>query len=137
MRGEESFPITGGVYLAPAVCYPIWQMLQRQADTMFKRDGARPTPEVREAMQALRSAAQAHMSANGHPERTSADLSVASIPERQVLTTEEFAGLLKVTERHALRVADQHQITSVARGLWNRQDVNYILAIRRGEARQR
>jgi|GEM_PF-5793497 hypothetical protein len=128
----KSFPITGGVFLAPEVCYPIWRMLQRDADAMLKRDAARPTPEVREAMQALRSAAQAFMSSNGHPERTSADIPIASVPERQVLTTSELAGLLRVGEKQARRIANEQAITPIARGLWSMTDARHLEAIRNG-----
>jgi hypothetical protein len=107
-------------------------MLQREADTMLKRDGARPTPEVREAMHALRSAAQAFMSSNGHPERTSVDIPVASVPERQVLTTSELAGLLKVGEKQAGRIAKAQAITPIARGLWSMADARHLEAIRNG-----
>lgn len=132
MRREPSFVITGGVYLAPDVCLPIWRMLQREAATRLNRDGVRLAPEVQEAMQALRSAAQAFVSSNGHPERTSADIAVASVTEPEVLTTSELAGLLKVGEKQARRIAEKQAITPIARGLWSMTDARHLEATRNG-----
>lgn len=132
MSEERSF-CARGAYISADACYPIWHALQRHLGTIAARDGVRPSPPVREAMDALREAAMLHMSPSGRGDRSTADISLVSVPDRQVVTTKEFAGLLRVSERHARRVASDLQIAPVARGLWDRQSVNYILAVRRGE----
>ena len=123
-----------GAYVAAEACYPIWRVLQRHLNTVEGRDGVRASRPVREAMEALRQAAMAHMSLTGHGGRTSEDIVLASAPEREVITTEEFAGLLRVSVRHARRIAALHQLEPVARGLWDRHSVNYVLACRSGRA---
>jgi hypothetical protein len=122
-----------GAYISADACFPVWQVLQRYFQTAAARDGVRPSRPVQEAMVALRQAAMAYGSSpSGQGGRTSADTVLASVPERQVYTTEEFAGLLKVSDRHARRIAANYQVVPVARGLWDRDSVNYVLACRSG-----
>lgn len=130
--GQDRSQWVTGAYISAEACYPIWRVLQKHLSAITARDGVRPAAPVQQAMEALRQAAMAHMSSSGPGSRTSPDTVLASVPERQVYTTEEFAGLLKVSDRHARRIAASYQVVPVARGLWDRDSVNYVLACRSG-----
>lgn len=117
------------MFLPAALAEPVWRTL-RDSIRQRKGDGGRVRPEVEQALDVLRSAALAHLSARGHDPGTPADIGSES-PQRPLLTTAELAARLQVTERHARRIAAAEQVQPVARNLWDRADVA-ALAARRG-----
>lgn len=119
----------GGVFLPGSVCDPVWRILRAEL-TRHRADGGKVRPEILAALDALRAAALAHVSANGLPERTSPDLD-ASSTVKPLLTTGDLATLLRCTERHARRLAAAAHIEPAARGLWHREDVAALAAARR------
>ncbi|MGW7361989.1 hypothetical protein ACWGI8_00825 [Streptomyces sp. NPDC054841] len=118
----------GGVFLPAEVCHPLWLALRAQL-ARHRADGGQVRPEVAAALDALRAAALTHLSANGHPERTPADISAPST--RRLVTTEELSGRLGVTGRHIRRLAAQHGVTAAARGLWHPEDAEHLARLRK------
>jgi hypothetical protein len=122
----------GGVFLPADVCHPLWLALRAQL-ARHRADGGLVRPEVAAALDALRAASLAHLSANGHPERTSADIEAPSDRGRLV-TTEALAGRLGVTGRHVRRLAAAEGITPAARGLWQPDDAQHLVTTHRRRA---
>lgn len=125
----------GGVFLPAEVCHPLWLALRAQL-ARHRAEGGRVRPEVAAALDALRAAGLSHltdMSANGHGERTPTDIAASSAHDRLV-TTEELAGRLGVTGRHARRLAAAEGITPAARGLWRPDDVQHLVNAHRRAA---
>lgn len=110
----------GGVFLPGHLAEPVWRVL-RDDILRRQRDGGRVRPEVAQALNVLRAAALAHLSANGPDLRTSADIAAESTPS-PVITTAELATLLRVSTRHARRIARSEGVAPVARNLWARED---------------
>lgn len=123
----------GGVFLPAAVCDPLWRVLRAEL-ARHRANGGRVRPDVASALDALRAAALAHLSAHGRPARTTADIGASSPHEKPMLTTGEMATLLGCTERHARRLAAAEHIEPAARGLWHRDDVAALAAARRTDA---
>ncbi|TQS09428.1 hypothetical protein FLW53_28485 [Microbispora sp. SCL1-1] len=73
-----------------------------------------------------------HLSANGRPSRTFADIGASS--DRELLTTEQLAVRLGVSERHARRLASLAGIRPAARNAWHRDDVAHLADLRRNDA---
>ncbi|MFI8106283.1 hypothetical protein [Streptomyces sp. NPDC086023] len=120
----------GGVFLPAEVCHPLWLALRAQLNR-HRADGGAVRADVAAALDALRAAGLNHLvSTSGHDERTSADIPAPL--ERGLITTEELAGRLGVTGRHARRLAAAEGITSAGRGLWHPDDVEHLA--RRREA---
>lgn len=117
----------GGVYLPPAACYPLWNLL-RQELARHRANGGRVRPEIADALTALRAAALAHVSANGPDVRTFTDIDAES--SRGPITTADLAGRLGVTDRHVRRLAEAEGIEPLARGLWRREDADHLTATR-------
>lgn len=124
----------GGVFLPGAVCEPLWRVLRSEL-VRHRANGGRVRPDVAAALDALRAAALDHLSANGHPARTPADIGASSPEHKAHLTTGEMATKLGVTERHARRLARGEGIESAARGLWRAEDVAALTVARRTEHR--
>ncbi|WP_338907075.1 hypothetical protein [Streptomyces nigra] len=120
----------GGVFLPAHLAYPLWHVLRAHVDR-HRTEGGAVRPDVAAALDALRAAALAHMSANGHDARTPADIAAQSAPDRLV-TTEALAGRLGVTGRHVRRLAVAEGITPAARGLWEPDDADYLASLRKG-----
>lgn len=120
----------GGVYLPPDACYPLWNLLRKEL-ARHRGDGGRVRPEIADALIALRSAALAHVSADGPDQRTLTDIDAESA--RGPITTADLAGRLGVTDRHARRLAEAEGITPLARGLWRREDADHLAATRSAE----
>ncbi|MFD3503728.1 hypothetical protein [Streptomyces sp. NPDC058678] len=118
----------GGVFLPADVCHPLWLVLRKHV-AHRQADGVRVRPEVAAAMDALRLAALTHMSAPGHPGRTFTDIRPQS--ERDLISTEQLAVRLGVTERHARRLAEQAGVTPAARNAWHPDDAQYLVNSRR------
>jgi AraC-like DNA-binding protein len=117
----------GGVYLPASACYPLWVVIRRELDRQRAgAEGGRLRPEVADAVNALRSAALAHVSANGPELRTLTDIDAES--GRGPITTADLAGRLGVSERHVRRLAAAEGITSLARGVWRRDDADHLTA---------
>jgi len=123
----------GGVFLPGHLAEPIWRTL-RDDIRRRERDGGRVRPEVGQALEVLRAAAMAHLSTRGHEPGTFADITPQS-PQRPLLTTAELAARLRVTERHARRIAAVEQVQPVARNLWGREDVAALAERRRSATR--
>lgn len=119
----------GGVFLPGHLAEPVWRTLREDIQRR-QRDGGRTRPEVAQALDVLRMAAYAHLSANGPDLRTPADIPPESTADR-LMTTADLATRLRVTERHARRIAHAEGVKPVARNLWDREDVA-ALAARRG-----
>lgn len=119
----------GGVFLPAHLAYPLWRILRAHVDR-HRADGGLVRPEVVAALDALRASGLAHMSANGHPARTSTDIEAPSTHDRLV-TTEELAGHLGVTGRHVRRLAALEGITPAARGLWRTDDADHLASLRK------
>lgn len=117
----------GGVFLPAAACYPLWLALRQQLDRR-RADGGQLRPEVADALNKLRSAALAHVSANGLEQRTLTDIDAESA--RGPVTTAALAGRLGVTDRHARRIAAAEGIEPLARGLWRREDADHLTTAR-------
>lgn len=113
----------GGVFLPAEVCHPLWLALRAQL-ARHRADGGQVRPEVAAALDALRAASLAHLSASGRTEQTSADIEAPST--RGLVTTEALASRLGVTDRHVRRLAAQHGITAAARGLWHADDAQHL-----------
>lgn len=122
----------GGVFLPASVCYPLWRVLRAHVDR-HRANGGIVRPEVATALDTLRLAGLTHMSATGHPARTSPDIEPPSAPDRLV-TTEELAGRLGVTGRHVRRLAASEGIAPVARGRWLPDDAQYLVTSHRKAA---
>ncbi|MGW1363509.1 hypothetical protein ACWCQP_39595 [Streptomyces chartreusis] len=119
----------GAVVLPAHLAYPIWRVLRAHVDR-HRADGGAVRPEFAAALDVLRYAALAHMSANGHDARTPADIPAQSASPRLV-TTEALAGRLGVTGRHVRRLAVAEGITPAARGLWEPDDADYLASLRK------
>lgn len=120
------------MFLPAEVCHPLWLALRAQL-VRHRADGGQVRPEVAAALDALRAAALDHLtSADGQPERTSADIDASST--RALVTTEELSGRLGVTSRHLRRLAAQHGVTAAARGLWHPDDAEHLTRSRRKAA---
>ena len=126
----------GGVFLPGSVCEPLWRVLRAEL-ARHRADGGRVRPDVAAAVDTLRAAAYAHVSANGLPTRTFSDMAPSSPNEKPLLTTGDMATALGVTERHARRLAAAERITPAARGLWHPEDVAALAAARRTGHRHR
>lgn len=125
-RPEPAVIAAGGVFLPAEVCHPLWLALS--AHLAGRRvDGGQIRPEIVATLDALRAASLAHLTrptANGHPERTSADIGARST--RGLVTTEELSGRLGVTGRHTRRLASAEGIQPAARGLWHPDDAEHL-----------
>lgn len=121
----------GGVFLPGGVCHPLWLALRAQIDRQ-RADGGQVRPEIAAALDALRAAGLAYLSANGRPSRTFADIGASS--DRELLTTEQLAVRLGVSERHARRLASLAGIRPAARNAWHRDDVAHLAILRRNDA---
>ncbi|MGW3646690.1 hypothetical protein [Streptomyces sp. NPDC000878] len=124
-RSAPAVIAAGGVFLPAEVCHPLWLALRKQL-AHHRAEGGRVRPEVAAALDTLRAASLAHLSATGHPARTSLDIEPPSAHDRLV-TTEELAGRLGVTGRHVLRLAAAEGITPVARGRWLPDDAQHLV----------
>lgn len=113
----------GGVFLPAAVCYPLWNVLRQHLAPRL-REGGHLRPGVAEAVEALRAAALADVSANGPDLRTLTDISAESA--RGPVTTAALAGRLGVTDRHVRRLAAAEGITPLARGVWRADDAAHL-----------
>jgi hypothetical protein len=118
----------GGVYLPATVCLPLWRVMQRHF-AQHRAEGGRVRPEIADALAKLRAAGLADLSANGPDLRTLADIDAESDRDAPV-TTADLAGRLRVTERHARRIAAAEGITPLARGLWRRDDADHLTRTR-------
>ncbi|MFD9445910.1 hypothetical protein ACFWBR_35050 [Streptomyces sp. NPDC060006] len=114
----------GGVFLPAEVCHPLWLAVRAQL-AQHRAQGGRVRPEVAAALDALRAASLAHLSANGHPKRTSPDIEPSS--NRELISTEQLAVRLGVTMRHARRLAAQAGVTPAARNAWHPDDAQYLV----------
>jgi hypothetical protein len=124
----------GGVYLPAPVCERLWRILR--AELLRHRDtGARVRPDMLDTLNALRFAAQSYtqaaMSAVGHEPRTPADIEPPWEQPSEVVTTEQLAIALGVTDRHARRIAKAEGISPVATNAWHRTDVAALATRRR------
>ncbi|GAB3995317.1 hypothetical protein GCM10029992_12250 [Glycomyces albus] len=115
---------SGGVFLPASVCHPLWLAVRAQLDRN-RADGGRVRPEVAAALDVLRAAALAHLSAPGPAPRTAPDIEAGS--SRDLVATDQLAGRLGVTPRHARRLADAAGITPAARGLWHADDAAHLI----------
>lgn len=122
-RAAPSVITAGGVFLPAEVCHPLWLALRAQL-ARHRGDGGQVRPEVAAALDALRGAAQAHLSAPGPVARTSED-SGASSP-RELVRTEQLAARIGVTPRHARRLAARHGVTPAARNAWHPDDAEHL-----------
>lgn len=120
----------GGVYLPGEVCERLWRVLHAHLAER-QRTGGQVRPEIAAALDVLRAAALAHVSANGHVPRTSADMG-ASSSEPELVTTDQLADRLGVSPRHARRIASAEGIAAAGRGIWSREDAAALVARRRG-----
>ncbi|MET7705448.1 hypothetical protein [Micromonospora sp. NPDC005413] len=132
-RPAASLIAAGGVFLPGHLAEPIWRTL-REDIARRQRDGGRVRPEVTQALEVLRAAAMAHLSAHGHDARTFTDAR-PQLPPTPLVTTADMATRLKVTERHARRIAHAEGVKPVARNLWDREDVAALVARRGGTPR--
>ncbi|WP_371551703.1 hypothetical protein OG266_39480 [Streptomyces sp. NBC_00554] len=114
----------GGVYLPAEVCHPLWLALRAQL-AQHRAEGGRVRPEVAAAMDTLRAASLAHMSTHGPTSRTPADIERPS--DRELISTEQLAVRLRVSERHARRLAAQAGVTPAARNAWHPDDAQYLV----------
>lgn len=135
MRDSDDRPAAaliaaGGVFLPGHLAEPIWRTL-REDITRRQRDGGRIRPEVAQALEVLRAAAMAYLSADGHDVRTFADIGPESTAA-PLMTTADLAARLGVSDRHARRIAHAEGIKPVARNLWHREDAAAMVARRRG-----
>ncbi|MFJ6934460.1 hypothetical protein [Streptomyces sp. NPDC101132] len=117
----------GGVFLPAEVCHPLWLALRTHLAGR-RADGGQIRPEIAAALDALRAAGLDHLTretANGHPNRTSADTDGSST--RDLVTTAELSGRLGVTGRHARRLATAEDVRPAARGLWHPDDAEHLV----------
>lgn len=128
-RPPAALVAAGGVFLPAFLAEPIWRVLLEDIQRR-QRDGGQVRPEVAQALEVLRAAALAYMSARGPDLRTFPDMAAESTPKR-LLTTADLATRLRVSERHARRIAKAEGIEPAARNLWAREDVA-ALAVHRG-----
>ncbi|MBT2207024.1 hypothetical protein [Actinomadura sp. NEAU-AAG7] len=132
-NGSEPPPAVitaGGAFLPGSVCEPLWRVLRAEL-ARHRADGGRVRPDVAAALDTLRAAAMAHLSASGHAARTLADIGASSPRDKALLTTGEMATALGVCDRHARRLAATERIAPAARGLWRADDVAALVAARR------
>lgn len=120
---------TGGVFLPGHLAEPLWRVLRTEIGRR-RADGGQVRPDMAQALDVLRAAAVAHMSAQGHDSRTLADMG-APCEEKPLVSTSDLATRLGVTERHARRVARTEGVEPAGRNLWHRADVA-ALETRRG-----
>lgn len=123
IRRSPAVLAAGGVFLPADVCHPLWLALRAHIAAR-RADGAQIRTDIAEALDAMRAAALDHMSATGHPERTSEDIGASST--RGLVTTEALAGRLGVSARHVRRLAAHHGIAAAARGLWHPDDADHL-----------
>ncbi|MFD1659999.1 hypothetical protein ACFSL4_17800 [Streptomyces caeni] len=109
-----------------AVAFPLWQALRAEAQRA-RRNGHDVRPDVLAAIEQLRAAALAHMSASPHGNRTLPH----DRPSDRLVTTGELAGRLGVTGRHVLRLAAAEGVTRVAWGLWAAEDADHLVRTHR------
>lgn len=124
----------GGVFLPASVCFPLWRVLRSWLDR-HRADGGQALPEFAAALDSLRAAGLAHLAnvrADGHPAGHVADIGASS--SRELLTTEQLAVRLGVSERHARRLAKQAGITAAARNAWHPDDVAHLAEMRKSHA---
>lgn len=117
------------MFLPAEVCHPLWLALRAQL-ARHRADGGHVRPEVVAAMDALRAAGLEHLtSPNGHTVRTSADIEPPS--DRELISTEQLAVRLRVTPRHARRLAAQAGVTPAARNAWHPDDAQHLAQTQR------
>jgi hypothetical protein len=130
---------TAAALIEGAACEPIWRI----ASAEIRRrqiDGGLVPPHVQRALEALRAAAQSHlnqqreqaMSARGQGFRAKADMTPESAVG-ELITTEQLADQLRVTARHARRLASEAGIEPAARNAWRPTDVDALVIQRRGQ----
>lgn len=135
-RGSTSRPpppavlAAGGVFLPAEVCERVWRVLRYHLDER-RRGGGQVRPEIVAALDVLRAAALAHVSANGHSPRTCADMGASSPEPDLLVTTAVLADRLGVSPRHARRIAHAEGIAPVGHGIWAQEDAATLVARRR------
>ncbi|WP_165984208.1 helix-turn-helix domain-containing protein [Streptomyces sp. YIM 98790] len=128
--GTAAF-LPGGAYIPGPACFPLWQILRRELGR-HRADGGQLRPDIAAALDALRAAAHAHMSAAGPDSRTPAADQAAC--EQPLVTTAELAARLGVSDRHARRLAAASGIRPAARGAWHTTDADHLQATRKDAA---
>jgi hypothetical protein len=136
--GGSTVVFGAGAFLSGSVCEPIWRILSTE---LRKRvaDGGRVRPEIAEAVETLRLAASAYlatrMSGPGHGSGTPRDIAPLSDHDERErdLSTAHLAGLLRVSDRHARRLAAEHGLvpTSTLPHRWSRADATALIIAHR------
>lgn len=129
VRPLAALVAVGGVFLPAHLAEPLWRVLRTE---ILRRhaDGGRVPADMQQALDVLRAAALAYLNGRGHVPRTSADI-VAPSRQPTSITTADLAAKLRVTPRHARRIAHTEGIAPAARNRWAREDVAALIE-RRG-----
>lgn len=125
---ESSAIVTAAALVEGDACEPIWRIVRAELDRR-QRDGGQVRPSVQRALDALRAAAQAHLTqqqmfAHEHVPRAVTNMAPESIPE--LVSTQELADRLHCTPTHARRLAAAAGIESAARNAWRTTDANTL-----------
>lgn len=134
-QSRPAYLEAGGVFLPGEVCEQLWRFLHRELQR-HRSDGGRVRPELVEAVEVLRKAAQAHLlaasvSANGLENGHQTDLRAWWDQEPGTVTTEQAATRLGITSRHLRRIANTEGVHPVAHNTWNREDIESLANTRR------
>jgi hypothetical protein len=125
---------TAAALIEGDACEPIWRIVRAEL-ARHQRDGGQVRPSVQRALDALRGAAQAHleqqaMSVRGQGSRSIADIAPESVVG-ELVSTEQLADRLRVSARHARRLASEAGIEPAARNAWRPTDVDALILDRR------
>lgn len=119
-----------GVFLDAEVCGYYFKLAVQQLGA-HRLEGARVSPMLRAAQDALRAALQEQaMSADGHLSRTSADMAAESTSEG-LFSSDAMAERLGVGVRQARRLASAAGIEPAARDAWHCADIEKLVDLRR------
>jgi hypothetical protein len=125
---------TAAALIEGDACEPIWRIVRAEV-ARRQRDGGQVRPSVQRALEALRDAAQGHLSQQAMFAREHIPGPVSNItPESVVvalISTDELAGRLHVTPTHARRLAKKAGIEPAARNAWRPTDIDALVVARR------
>lgn len=125
---------TAAAVIEGDACEPIWRIVRSEL-ARRQGDGGQVRPSVERALEALRAAAQAHLTQQAMfvHEHVSGPISNIT-PESVVValvSTGELADRLAVTPTHARRLARKAGIEPAARNAWRPTDVDALVVARR------
>ena len=129
---DASPPLT--VAIPPTLVGVLWRFLREHLDRR-RRNGGVVRPDERALADTLRSAYLRQLHSSGHPLPGFPDMASSSMQARtgrgELLRTAELAAALKVSDRHARRLARAAGLQQARRGWWRADDAARLIESRR------